>query len=527
MRAARGRFIRQVALAGLGLLLFLVGRWGEAAEPLPVPLSTLPGSLPNYTASWAVIIGIDEYEDPRIPTLKYAANDAKGMEKTLLGLGFERNRIITLLKPHETTKAAIERVLADELRQKVGRDDRVLVFFAGHGKTETVGDESEGYLLPFNANPDLLYSTAIGMRALRDISYRLPAKHVLYIVDACYSGYAMYNRSMTATLREEMLKKRAIQVLTAGRQEDAAQEVGGHGVFTEVLLRGLQGEAFSGKGWLSLEDLGPWVRDRVSAETNGRQRPQFGSLHGEGQFVFDRVQAGATSPGPASWPLMASVSFTESSAGWAIGECAPGTSLRCERRIVDGKYRWDVTFGGNVGEVYAVAPYGPLVNFYFSADATFVAHQSPAEVTLFFGYASRSAYGFKIASDGRFSLVRYEGDQPAKETINWTPVNLQAKGQINAIAVIVENQHFRLYLNEQMIGEYRDPAFTGGTVGLQVSGNAGEIVVVDFDNFVLRRAPSLPTPPSPTVTPANPAIPAPQPPPEGTEPDTTSIEATT
>ena len=53
-----------------------------------------------------------------------------------------------------------------------------------------------------------------------------------------------------------MIEKPAIQILTAGRQGDQAQERDGHGVFTHVLLRGLRGDAFMGKGWLALEELG-------------------------------------------------------------------------------------------------------------------------------------------------------------------------------------------------------------------------------------------------------------------------------
>jgi uncharacterized caspase-like protein len=79
---------------------------------------------------------------------------------------------------------------------------------------------------------------------------------ILYIVDACYSGFAVFNRSISDDLFEEMVRKPAIQILTAGRQQDEAQERAGHGVFTEALLRGLQGEAFAGKDWLSLEELG-------------------------------------------------------------------------------------------------------------------------------------------------------------------------------------------------------------------------------------------------------------------------------
>ena len=128
------------------------------------------------------------------------------------------------------------------------------------------------------------------MTALRQISDRLTAKHILYIVDACYSGYAIFNRSIADDLLEEMVKKPAIQILTAGRQQDEAQERAGHGVFTEVLVRGLSGDAFAqGKSWLALEELGLWLKQRVFAESNKKQLPQYGSLSGEGQFVFRRA----------------------------------------------------------------------------------------------------------------------------------------------------------------------------------------------------------------------------------------------
>ncbi len=65
------------------------------------------------------------------------------------------------------------------------------------------------------------------MDSLGKISDRLPAKHILYVMDACYSGYAIDNRSISDDLLEEMVKKPAIQILTAGRQGDEAQERGG------------------------------------------------------------------------------------------------------------------------------------------------------------------------------------------------------------------------------------------------------------------------------------------------------------
>src|ERR1051326_4138059 len=244
-----------------------------------------------YSDSWAVIIGINDYQHPRVPKLRYAVNDARSVQEALLAQGFKRERIITLLDA-KATKTGIERALGDEMRLKVGKDDRVLVFFAGHGKTDRVGEsDEEGYLIPVDGDPGALYSTGISMEGLRRLSARIPAKHILYVMDACYSGYAIYNRAVADDLLDEMVKKPAIQILTAGRQGDQAAERNGHGVFTEVLLRGLKGDAFAGKNWLSLEELGVWMKQRVFAESGRQQLPQFGNLSGEGQFVFLRAGA--------------------------------------------------------------------------------------------------------------------------------------------------------------------------------------------------------------------------------------------
>ena len=319
-----------------------------------------------YVDSWAVIIGINDYQHPRIPKLRYAVNDARAVERTLLAQGFRPDRIVTLVDG-EATKHRIESVLGDDLRRKVGPNDRVLVFFAGHGKTDALrSGEEEGYLIPVDGDPGGLFGSAISMTALRQISDRLPAKHILYIVDACYSGYAVFNRSIADDLLEEMVKKPAIQILTAGRQQDQAQEREGHGVFTQVLVRGLAGDAFTGKDWVALEELGVWMKQRVFAESNRKQLPQFGNISGEGQFVFTRPgdQVAAVVPPPAppdsSRPMvrveprqqfgtLAFVAQIDGIEVWLgeerIGETRVGSALLVEQ-LGAGRYRVKASKGG-------------------------------------------------------------------------------------------------------------------------------------------------------------------------------------
>src|SRR5262249_2744582 len=118
-----GRIPTRVTLTALLGAAFVLLAWPGFAQTN----STASGL---YTESWAVVIGINDYQHPRVPKLRYAVNDARAVEQTLLTQSFPQDHIIRLLD-REATKARIETVLGDELR-KVGPNDRVLVFFAGH-----------------------------------------------------------------------------------------------------------------------------------------------------------------------------------------------------------------------------------------------------------------------------------------------------------------------------------------------------------------------------------------------------------
>ena len=154
-----------------------------APPPLVAPLQ------PDGT-SWAVVIGINTYRHPEIPALSYAVNDARSVAAALAHLGYTSERIFLLLDA-QATRQGIENVLYDRLRA-AGTNDRLFVFFAGHGETMALphGD-TEGSLLPHDANPRNLFTTAISMSDVRRIGQRIAAKHILFAVDACYSGFTV------------------------------------------------------------------------------------------------------------------------------------------------------------------------------------------------------------------------------------------------------------------------------------------------------------------------------------------------
>ena len=250
-----------------------------------------------YDKSYAVVIGINDYE--KWPSLEYAVNDAKAMEKKLKSLGFET---ITLIN-QSATQDNILKVLGDELPRKIGRNDRVIIFFAGHGQTEQLPDDSQmGYIIPVDADTGNIFSTAISMDQVRNFSRRLKAKHVLYLIDSCYAGLGLTRSGSIPPSEKDYLRKitsrKAHQMIVAGGKGELAHEEGKHGVFTRYILEALDGAADRDeKGYITFSDIASYVKPKVSRQTRNSQIPQYGSIDGEGEFVFVAVTSPARTAG--------------------------------------------------------------------------------------------------------------------------------------------------------------------------------------------------------------------------------------
>ena len=142
-----------------------------------------------YDDSWALLVGINEYETVT-PNLNYAVDDAEDFKELLIAqFGFSENKI-TILKNQEATKYNIEKELG-KLRRKTKENDRVLIFFAVHGQTYELPEGGEmGFLLPYDSDIEDLYLSSIPMTDLKQQANTFKAKHVLFMVDACYGGLA-------------------------------------------------------------------------------------------------------------------------------------------------------------------------------------------------------------------------------------------------------------------------------------------------------------------------------------------------
>lgn len=274
----------------------------EPKKPLPAPARD----------RWAVIIGVGRYESLEVPRLRYTVPDAEAIYETLVqSAGFKKDHVLMLTDRTERkpTLRNIKWALGTFLARSAKKDDTVVIFFAGHGAPEVDqrGVERDGfskYLVPSDAEPDDLYSTALPMDELQTIFARLEAERVVVFLDACYSGAAggrtFASKKTRSAHVDDLFLERATRskgraIITASRPSEVSIELPdlGHGIFTYYLLQGLKGAADMNRdGIVSLQELYEYVEQQVSQKSRavgGNQHPVMkGEL--EGSLPLVRVK---------------------------------------------------------------------------------------------------------------------------------------------------------------------------------------------------------------------------------------------
>ena len=230
-----------------------------------------------FENAYAVIVGLNKYEDSEIPTLAYADADARAFCQFLVEkMGFNKDNIRLLIN-EEATKRSIESSISKWLYQNVDEKSLVIIFFTGHGGLETdhTGIEKDGvvkYLLPYDAKLDDLFTSAVSNRRFDEILLTINLDKMVIFLDSCYSGgiskagRAISPREITEDPYEQIKGGSGRFVIAASQADQRSYEDPsiGHGIFTYHLLRGLSGEAdFDNDGYVYNMELFNYLSSEI------------------------------------------------------------------------------------------------------------------------------------------------------------------------------------------------------------------------------------------------------------------------
>lgn len=284
------------------------------------------GKLPPASKRWALIIGVDNYNDRQISPLYAAANDANALANAFTRYaGFPKEQVILLSssQPEERqpTRGNVLLRLAN-LSKLVPKDGLLLFAFAGHG----IERNNQAFLLPSDAkmsdNIRILQSTALSVTEIKDWVQEMEVKQVIILLDACRNDPTS-GRSDTPNPMTEAYRKgfdfdtknndvEAFATLYATRIGQRAYEYSEkkHGYFSWAVVEGLKGGAANDRGEVTLGSLETYIQkvvpQRISVDLgSGKEQRPFADVRGfkASELVLAKIDPNAPrEPDPASAP---------------------------------------------------------------------------------------------------------------------------------------------------------------------------------------------------------------------------------
>lgn len=265
-----------------------------------------------YDDSYAVLIGIGKFKSNGIYQLPNPVNDVENMSQTLEKYcDFDSNYIYKFVDK-KATKDNIETIFDSTLHSKIKTNDRLLVYYSGHGITRKdyggVGKHL-GYLVPYDsklAGKGYRYTTLIEFNSLLvNIQKSINVRQILFILDCCFSGIATNELGVQSEFEKGLCKNdmiiagrdlKSVQILTAGGPNEEILDSGRNpqiSILNDSIQQIIEKEnpADHEWGYLSARNIAKksnLIVGRRSILLKKSQTPRFSNAKNDdnGEFVF-------------------------------------------------------------------------------------------------------------------------------------------------------------------------------------------------------------------------------------------------
>lgn len=228
-------------------------------------------------------IGIDTYQF--FTPLRNARKDIEDLAQVLVDQYAFEKEDIQLICDQEATKDNIVDKL-DGLRRKVEPGDKLLIYYSGHGYTDT----DRGFWIPVDAEPSRV-SSYLANAEVRDIIQSIKARHILLISDSCFSA-SLLVRDISSEMEgafKDWDKNPSRWAFISGKGVVSDGVEGENSPFAAGIIKNLRENEDDAINILKLADR-VTHEIRFNYEQQAEVSPLFQAGHAGGQFVFVKRQ---------------------------------------------------------------------------------------------------------------------------------------------------------------------------------------------------------------------------------------------
>ncbi|MCB0845274.1 MAG: caspase family protein, partial [Bacteroidetes bacterium] len=238
----------------------------------------------------AVVIGNRDYQNPDVPSVDFALQDAASMKKYLIeSFGFDENNIVFLPNATQADFNGVFGTKEDHRARlynlvKPDQSD-VFIFYSGHGAPDL--ESKEAYFVPVDCDPSLVKFNGYAINTFYDNLAKIPYRSLNVVIDACFSGTSdrgtLLPQSSLVRVKASgsVLNDPNAMIFTSASGTEIASwyPEKSHSLFTYYFLKGLQGAANKDRdGSLSLGEMSDYLIENVPYEArrmkNRVQTPQ-------------------------------------------------------------------------------------------------------------------------------------------------------------------------------------------------------------------------------------------------------------
>jgi hypothetical protein len=241
-----------------------------------VPFSDVDLNIPKTSMhspdAVAVIIGISDYQDPDIPKVEYARQDAAFMRQYVVNtMGYDEKNILPRNPDQVITVGVFKTLIRQQLPSyiKPGISD-VFIYYSGHGAPNTTTQKA--FFVPADCNPNYINEdNGYLVNTFYDDLSKLPCRSLTVVLEACFSGLSggggmlIKNASpLLISVQHPLLGRDSTTIFAASSSDQVSNwyPEKKHGLFTYFFLKALQGAAdLNGDGAITMGEMEQYLQN--------------------------------------------------------------------------------------------------------------------------------------------------------------------------------------------------------------------------------------------------------------------------